>query len=271
MISRACAIGHLHLLWYWTEAYAPEGDLRRFGPDDISAGAEWEGDPAAFVAALCNAGFLEGDGSYRVHDWTLWKNGVEGLRVGGRRRAANASRDAQGRFRIEGMDAGGTVPARLDVPGDGPAAASAGDPSIPAGQSQPPTLEVKGEGKVKGEVQDTPSVSQEPRAQVSVEPAGFAEFYDRFPRQRHRRQAVVAYERALSRGATPATILSGLVRLLPDFASRSADKVPYPKTWLNADGWMDEPDQVNSNGRRDDPAARTFARAQELRGQAARG
>lgn len=73
-INRAQAIGHLHLLWWWTLSYAPDGDLSSFDVTDLAIAAEWEGDADKFVAALIDCGSGERSGfidreSYTLHDW----------------------------------------------------------------------------------------------------------------------------------------------------------------------------------------------------------
>lgn len=76
-IEEATMIGHLHLLWYWAMDYAPDGDLAACSPASLAAGAQWRGDAAVFVDALCNcgyggaAGFLDRDasGALCLHDW----------------------------------------------------------------------------------------------------------------------------------------------------------------------------------------------------------
>ena len=66
-ISKPCAIGHLHMLWWWTLSYAPDGDTSPWDAAELAAGAGWEGDPALFLAALQRAGFVDDDGT--LHDW----------------------------------------------------------------------------------------------------------------------------------------------------------------------------------------------------------
>lgn len=67
------ALGHLHLLWWWTLDYAEDGDLSAFDADDIAIAAQWDGDAERFVEALIEcgpgdrAGFLDDDRS--IHDW----------------------------------------------------------------------------------------------------------------------------------------------------------------------------------------------------------
>jgi dipeptidyl aminopeptidase/acylaminoacyl peptidase len=62
----ATAVGHLHLLWWWTMDYAPDGDLSRYSDEEIADAGEWTGDAAEFVEMLRTAGFLDGS---HIHDW----------------------------------------------------------------------------------------------------------------------------------------------------------------------------------------------------------
>lgn len=96
-ISRAEAIGHLHLLWWWCISYATDGILTGFNDAQIARAGEWTGDAKAFVEALVSAGFLDrGDGVLTVHDWLdFCGNVVERRldRLGGKReRVAAISR-----------------------------------------------------------------------------------------------------------------------------------------------------------------------------------
>lgn len=71
-VSRPAAVGHLHYLWWWSQEYAPDGDLsyHRYTAEDIADAALWEGDAYAFVDALKTAGFLDDDeGRLLIHDW----------------------------------------------------------------------------------------------------------------------------------------------------------------------------------------------------------
>lgn len=64
------AIGHLHLFWWWCLAYAPDGALEGKSATAIARGAEWTGDPTAFVEAIVNSGFVDRDeDGLNVHDW----------------------------------------------------------------------------------------------------------------------------------------------------------------------------------------------------------
>lgn len=85
-------------------------------------------------------------------------------------------------------------------------------------------------------------------APLALVEARFSEFYDAYPRKRARGQALKAYRSALKK-ATPAIILEGLERALPEFSGRSPDKIPYPASWLNGEGWLDESDPSSFEAR----------------------
>lgn len=69
----------------------------------------------------------------------------------------------------------------------------------------------------------------------------FDEFYKRaYPRKMEPLKARRAFEKAVKNGADPRDIIEGARR----FAAATADKgktyIPYPASWLNAGGWMNE-------------------------------
>lgn len=62
------AVGHLCMLWLWAIDNAPDGDLTPFEPSELAEVCGYEGEnPAQFVAALQESGFLDADGC--IHDW----------------------------------------------------------------------------------------------------------------------------------------------------------------------------------------------------------
>ena len=68
-ISEVEALGHLHLLWYWTLEYAEDGHVKYI--ELLPEAMKWTGDTDKLVNALMKRGFLdqEIDGTYWVHDW----------------------------------------------------------------------------------------------------------------------------------------------------------------------------------------------------------
>ena len=68
--------------------------------------------------------------------------------------------------------------------------------------------------------------------------AGFAEFWDCYPRQVAKRAAARAYVAAIRRGADPAAVIKGACRYRDD-PGRDPRFTQHPATWLNADRWLD--------------------------------
>jgi hypothetical protein len=119
-ISLPQLIGHLHLLWWWAHDYAPDGDLSSFAAGELAEAALWEGDAAAFVAALLDCGpggrpgFLERrEDQLLLHDWQAHTGRLIA------RRRADAARKRTGRPPAAAPDqASGQLPAEppRDVP-----------------------------------------------------------------------------------------------------------------------------------------------------------
>jgi hypothetical protein len=87
-------IGHLHLLWWWTLKFAPDGDVTDFEVADLADGAGWDGDASVLFTALLecgpgqSAGFVEFVGERTVlHDWDEY-GGSYTRRVESARKAA---------------------------------------------------------------------------------------------------------------------------------------------------------------------------------------
>lgn len=68
-ICQAQAVGHLcMLLWLWCLDNCPDGDLSSLMDCEIAEAAGYVGkDPATFVAALRESGYIDAD--MRIHDW----------------------------------------------------------------------------------------------------------------------------------------------------------------------------------------------------------
>jgi hypothetical protein len=65
------ALGHLELLWAFTGKQSPQGDIGKWPDGSIARACYWMGDPAAFMRALQDSGFIDPDPKHRliVHDW----------------------------------------------------------------------------------------------------------------------------------------------------------------------------------------------------------
>lgn len=72
--SKPLAVGLLEMLWHFTAAYAPRGDVGRFSDEQIARAVGWDGEAPDLVAALAAAGFLDQHRRHRfvIHDWPEW-------------------------------------------------------------------------------------------------------------------------------------------------------------------------------------------------------
>lgn len=86
---------HLIVLFVWTAANRPDGNLSGLNAEDIEIAVDWMGDPGAFVSALVEVGFLKGDElSYLIHDWAEHNPWA----AGANERSAKASAAARARY-----------------------------------------------------------------------------------------------------------------------------------------------------------------------------
>src|SRR4029453_810115 len=91
----------------------------------------------------------------------------------------------------------------------------------------------------------------------------FDAFYRSYPRHEHRREAAKAWERAIKR-ADPIDIIDGARRFSVD-PNRVDRFTAHPATWLNADGWLDDPLPAREvRDRQGDILAQEFARARSV-------
>lgn len=71
--------------------------------------------------------------------------------------------------------------------------------------------------------------------------AEFEEFYKRaYPRKMEPLKARRAFEKAVKNGADPREIIEGARRFAAATATKGKTYIPYPASWLNAGGWMNE-------------------------------
>ncbi len=94
-VSRAAALGHLHMLWWWALAYADHGNLGKFSNPEIAAGAGWDGDPDDFVDAIGDCGWL--DEGLLLHDWYDYAGKLVERREKDRERKRDSRRTSAGR------------------------------------------------------------------------------------------------------------------------------------------------------------------------------
>lgn len=68
-------------LFLWAASSRPDGDLSGMTGEDVELAADWQGEEGAFIGALLEVGFVDGEeGSYSIHDWqehNPWAAGSE--------------------------------------------------------------------------------------------------------------------------------------------------------------------------------------------------
>lgn len=71
-LSKAEAIGRLHMFWWWCVDHAEDGDLSKFNDAHLALAVELNPcEGKKFIEALTNAGFLEREPYFRIRNW--WK------------------------------------------------------------------------------------------------------------------------------------------------------------------------------------------------------
>ncbi len=85
-----------------------------------------------------------------------------------------------------------------------------------------------------------------PRKQKPT-PTRFKEFWEHYPRKVGKRAAETAYRNATKR-TDESTILDGVKRYATDPNLPDPKFIPHPATWLNRDGWLDEPEPAAATG-----------------------
>ena len=93
-IGVAQAVGHLTMLWVWAANSTKDGSLAGMTPTEIAEVSGWAGEPADFLAAMIDAGYIdEAPDGFRLHDWAENTGQIE---AEARREAA---RERQRRFK----------------------------------------------------------------------------------------------------------------------------------------------------------------------------
>ncbi|TQN27492.1 hypothetical protein FHX37_4212 [Haloactinospora alba] len=212
------------------------------------------------VRKLVEAGLWEEiDGGYQVHDYLDYQASREQVEAGRkdaaarqkawreRRKAENRNADRNG---VTNGESNGTVtgapnPNPNGVPSEHPPLSS---PPEPSGRSNT-------------------SESARSAREKDKDPPRFSEFWSAYPRRVGKGQARKAF-RAATAKVDPDTIISAAATLAQQRTGADPKYTPYPATWLNREGWLDEPDPPSpppqiSPGNRQQQTDDMFTRAME--------
>lgn len=191
----------------------------------------------AQVNALISAGIWIEDRSesgskvYRFHDWNGWQPTRE-QKLKEREEQAERQRKSRERKAQEQEE-------RRNVTRDSHVTPSRDSHECHKGVSQrpdptrpDPTLRKK----------ENPTKGKKERSPQSAYADEFAEWYADYPRKRSRKQAEKAFAKARKEGATVQELTDGLAKAKRSWQleGRDSTKIPYPASWLNAEGWADE-------------------------------
>jgi hypothetical protein len=255
-LSRAEAIGHLHLFWWWCLDYAPDGNLAGFDADEIALAVEWEDEPDRFLNAMIDAGFIDViNDTPCVHDW---------IEYGGKllkRKQANRERMREARATHESRTETPDIPdnnARAEhVPRTDVARAAnvqsqrrgeerreeltpptPSEGGSPDGDAAPPKLESIEGGKGKARKRRTPKA-----AQVTAYTPEFETFWAICPRKDAKREAFAAWSEKLAIDPTLAEVIPKAMERAacnPRWYEDGGRFCPMVATWLNNDRYLDQ-------------------------------
>lgn len=107
----------------------------------------------------------------------------------------------------------------------------------------PETANSAGSDVANSAVSTSTKNSKELSKNPPISPIAFDEFYKAYPRKKQRGQAERAWDKAIKH-TDPAVIIAGAVQFRQwcEQDSKDAQFIPYPSTWLNGKGWLDERD-----------------------------
>jgi len=211
-VPRACRWAFIDLLAYakrnLTDGYVPAAVLDRI---EVSTQE---------IAALVWSGLVEEvDGGYWIHDYLDWQ--VSRALVEKRREAGRRGGIRSGQVRASKQN-------------EASASKQTKQNEATGYEANEPETETETEKRT------TRALA---RRAAEREPASFADFWSMYPRKVGKRAAMTAYAKALTR-ASAEDILDGLRRLLPTMTDPKF--IPHPTTWLNRDGWGDDPAPTGS-------------------------
>lgn len=172
--KRVHVVGYLVTLWSWALDNAPNGRIDNIGSDVLADAAEYEGNPDEFLEALIDVCFVDRreDSTLWLHDWEeytgrlIQKRAKNAERMREARAAEKEARDDNVQ-RTCNARAGATVP-NSTVPNHTP-------PNPPQGDGE------RGKEKTKK------------RRQPPVEPDGYADAYENYPRHEKRAEGAALY------------------------------------------------------------------------------
>jgi len=246
-ISLAQAVGHLELLWHFTAQYAPQGNIGRFTDEWIEAACDWCGKSGALIGALRESGWADEhpDDAIRlvVHDWHVHADDAVRKRLSrGNEPFLSLTAKVTGkrlpprRTSSTTQDESGSLPVPLPVP-------------LPLPEPEPvpePLINPCSTNSVERVSEQLSSDAQvKPVSGLTTQQAAwFAEWYAEYWRHVARKPAEQAFKKHVKTGARFEQVMKATRAQKPEMLAREPEKRPHPASWLNAERWTDEPENV---------------------------
>ena len=188
---------------------------------------------------------------------TLQAQGHLTIIPGGGRRVSNRYRMAFGNQAPGSSGATTNAEPRFTFSPDEPRTDACKTPNGDPQKHRTPVRTEHIEEHIEGETPYPDPIPSDPQdGQKSLRPGDTTDAFDQFwrdyPRHIGRAAARRAFDRAVQSGAAPTEILAGARRYRLERASvvDAAERIrftAYPTTWINREGWLDEP-EMSTNG-----------------------
>ena len=241
-ISKAEAIGRLHMLWWWSLDFAQDGDLSRYDPDDIAETSDWSGDPNLFVTALIQSGFCD-DNPLRIHDWNDYagrlmerreKNAerqrISRKNIGVRFEQSTQARDVRVTSQVRHI---ATVPNRT-VPNS----------TVPNSTKTKKNMRDSFEGaqSLTGNDAEGLQVPDIPAERPNEYPSDFLEFWESYPRRMDKRRTYRVWKTRLKEQYAPNDMIQAAMNYASYCSERHTEPgfIKHPSTFLGPDKPFEE-------------------------------
>ena len=200
-------------LWGYATQYRPTGVLYDMSEEDVEIAAKWSGQLGAFVGALREVRYLDDvDGTLVLHDWQEHNPFAfhSEERSEKAREAAQAKWDKFYAKRSAEQSAEHSQAERL--------AESSSAPS------------------------PIPSPTPKPKNKTIAPDGAFERFWSTYPKRKSKGQALKAWNKVKPNEQLQDRIFSALERAKTsaDWRKDNGQFIPYPASWLNAQGWEDD-------------------------------
>ena len=238
---KATAIGHLELLWHFTAEFSPQGDIGRYGDDQIEGACEWYGRRGRLIQALTTSGWVDISDQYRliVHDWK--DHADESVRK-------RLTRGGLWFVDVTSKVTGHRQNKVSSVPDNG----SLPEPCLARAMPEPePNTPATPEFTLTPKEPNAETPPDQPRVVRSALPSPdwFSQWWKIYWPPKHARAAAEkAFRSKVKTEARFQRVMAATREQTPEMLSREPSKRPYGATWLNGERWEDESAAVPVNG-----------------------